>query len=1196
MELSIKASEQILGGDSGLNSLISESIKKNPFKITADKTPEELEYSDISMLDKLQTAFRDDSFIYQGGSAIYRKQFDKSFEFDESFNEQRKNDLLKDIPLRDDLKNNILDRAKNEEHFRTLVDDSLKFQRELEALDKSTWNGFFYRGTALTTDLLPILASAPVSIGGRIVLSSSPIRRFATGAVYDGAIELAKRELGERDRTAMELVTAPLLGGLANSMFGARFAVPKELKESTEQMIRLNTNMSKKDVEKVNQLIKEEKIDEANAVFKQKLKDNKIEEAKADNLFDMVLSNNKVQNMSSGAYNKLRGDLTFMLQHSQSPTMSRFAKEYFEDPMLRTSKNGDETTGNTLDKLYGSRTAIEIRDALTTAYQEEFNEINKNWYKAFVETGEKKNKGEIINGLFETFSDSRELLYHYAGKLHLKRSNNIDGFKDKTKALKWISDELVENLNFKRDTAENLGKSMMDATEKIAEKQHDILNLFGAKKFQDGTIPKDKLYATNIYRKGAMDDLRYKGLSDEQIGDYLARSYVNGLMDNAGKAGDLSRISKLRNKFELKINSKNEDFDKLKYAMLGFIKSSTGDNVGAVRNLRNQKVLKEEVLDDLLSANFKDNQEVLDLLFPQGRTEVKGSEQVIFQKHRKAFDRAYTRTYTTKDGREARITFDELLETNLDSIYTQYSKKMSGRTSLERTTGKVAFNEDGNPIKKEFDLETEEQVENMFLKIQEEINSQSIPQHKKASEIARVRHTFLQMMGEPTIENPFAQTHQLVDIMNNMTIGLKLGAGALPMIAEYTNIVMRFGAKEFLQNADVGKDIQKILTTGKVPKGLAQDMYNLLSIGRELGEGHFSIRQEANMSPFSTANILKDKTGTTVDNFLNTAHNFSSKFASATLLLSGMKPLHAFGQAVFGSTIVNRFLAKKVDKQLLREMNISKDMAKRISKQFEKHSTRKTLGDGTTQVKEMNANNWDDTEAFITFRHGIKRVVDTYMQRGHLGDELGVTLGSQLLSDTWYGRMFLNLKNYMIVSYTKQLGRTVHNFDKKQSLTMATQIAMVSNLVYAQAVMNNIGNKEKMEKALEPEEFGLNVLKKTSFASYVPEVFGFGEVLSSGSSGYSNTLPVWVLNQFPQMATLKDLTGIFRVPYNIASGKYDAIGKDAVNLTVNHPIIQPARNYAKTIFEKQRKERVNLERQKENQEKKLDDFREKFGL
>lgn len=1175
--------------ESGLDEMKPSKYGSNPFEVFTNEKSKDILYSDLSMADNLQTAFRDDSFIYQGGQLIYNKMEDNSVVKDENFTTDIKSEIVKNSGLKKDLQETVINRAKNEEHLLELLTEAKEHERRLDALDETTLGGFFYRGAAITSDLIPLLAAAPVTIGGRIALASSPVRRFLTGATYDGLVELSKREMSERDRTTLELVVAPLLGGAANAAFGKGYSVPKELKERATDMIRMNTNMSKEDVKELDSLLKNEKVEEANALVKAKMKQGREEVVASEDLIAMVDLKNKTLGMTESAYNKLRGDLSFLLEHSNSESMAKLARHYFEDPLLKN---------NTKDVLYGSRTAVELKETLLGDAQREFNALAKDWRQAFVESGQKKDFGTNVNGLLETFSEGRESLYHYAGKLHLLRSNNIRNMRRDDLALKWITDELETNMKFTRATAEEMGKKMMKATENVAMKHHDTLTQFGAIKFADGSIKQDKFYATNVYRKGSFEELIAQGFKSQDISDYMTRSYINGLIKNAREAGNNVRAAKLK-ELTTKINGKNEDFDNLQLAMLRFIKSVTKSSVGA-RRLRVDK-LREDDLDDFIEEAFKDNPDMLELiknLKEETDEAVKdgfGKEEVVFQKRRKAFDRSYVKEYANGE-----ISFDNFLETNLDAIYTQYAKKMSGRVSLEQTKGKTAYTPDGNEIK-EFKLNTEEEIEAFFKKAQAEINNKNISPNKKESEIERIRHTLLQMMGEPTIDKPDSMTHQVVDILNNMTVGLKLGAGALPMIAEYTNMAMKFGVREFLSNFQVGKDIQKIMTTGKVDDNLAKEMYEFLEIGKELGEGFAGIRQEANMNPFSTANIATGNTyNTPMENALNTAHKFSMKFASATLLMSGMKPLHTFGQAAFGATIVNQFfkrnigVTKDLDKFFKKEMNMSDEMFDRVLSQFRKHGKVDTINN-KAKVNKANFAKWDDEEAYFAFRHGTKRVLDTYMQRGHLGDEFGATVGGRLLSDTFYGRMFLNLKNYMIVSYTKQLGRMAYDMDRKQQLTMAAQTVAVTSLVYAQAIVNNLGNEEKTKEALEIGNVAKNVLNKLSFGSYMPMSYGFGEAMLTGSSGYSNTLPVWFQNQFPQFATIKDIAGIARTPYNLATGNFAKVGKDAVALIPNHPAVQPFRNKAKTAFEDSIRLDRNAELREKASEERYEDLKEQLG-
>lgn len=203
-------------------------------------------------------------------------------------------------------------------------------------------------------------------------------------------------------------------------------------------------------------------------------------------------------------------------------------------------------------------------------------------------------------------------------------------------------------------------------------------------------------------------------------------------------------------------------------------------------------------------------------------------------------------------------------------------------------------------------------------------------------------------------------------------------------------------------------------------------------------------------------------------------------------------------------------------------------------------------------IKRPNFKDWDDDEAFRAFRSGLTRVIDTYIQKGTATDEPGITIGGKLLQDTFYGRLALNLKNYMLTSYTKQLGRILFNMDTKTKLTALSQALAMMGTVTMQNLALYGNDKEKLDKAFEQEKFTTDVIKKLSFSSFMPDLYDAGRVLATGSDTNNNSMSMYLRSLIAPVTVVDDLTNVLSLPYNLITGDLYKAGKSIKRVTPNY--------------------------------------------
>jgi Asp-tRNA(Asn)/Glu-tRNA(Gln) amidotransferase C subunit len=257
-------------------------------------------------------------------------------------------------------------------------------------------------------------------------MTATKTRRFAIGAGFEGSLEAVKSVVNDRERTTLEQVIAPFIGGTFNVLLTKPYAegVTEAIK-STEAIVKQTTGMTDAEIKKVEKLMikdtDEAKIEASEIVKRAKLrKDSELSsikdktvssedmkvldgntedtikdiKARQDELYSSEIAPvikdkdiigdalskleymKKMKSLTVDAYEKLRFDLGFGLQTSASQTSRDFFTDFFSDPMLYKVH---------IDRVYGgdiqesmSKNLGSVVDAELGGLRKEINEVLRN--------------------------------------------------------------------------------------------------------------------------------------------------------------------------------------------------------------------------------------------------------------------------------------------------------------------------------------------------------------------------------------------------------------------------------------------------------------------------------------------------------------------------------------------------------------------------------------------------------------------------------------------------------------------------------------------------------------------------------------------------------------------------------------------------------------------------------------------------
>lgn len=1061
---------------------------------------------DIGVLGRVQAGFEDESALFNLYNYTVDSLEDSTYDLDVTFKDTDKARLLDEAGIRKDRQDMLIGRARNEYHLSELISIAEKEQAREDALNDSFAGGLLYRGVGAIADYIPMAFLPPLSVGAKAYMTATKARRFAIGAGLEGAIEATKSVVNDRERTVIENVLAPTLGGMFSMALTKPYA--KELIDSiedTKKIVKQSSGLTDNELDEIEKLKLDDTADNtqqvneivSNAV---KRRDAELIEARqrksptdAMDIFVEPIQGiapvikdrdvlgealgqleymNKVKSISADVYDKFRFDLSHYNQTNSSETSREFFNNFFSDPLLYKTH---------IDHIYGGDVQTSMLHTLSTVVDKNVGALRKEINEEFRNETSFIKFNPSINGLLETYNTAqRDILDSMLGDIQIKRRDNIFGMSDRTVAVDYATKELTRQFGFTKEVAEKYANKMVDSGEKIGTSFGSTMKQFGVEKFVNGEIKVNPLYIPNQYRYGVLDELANNNITSDTVGNFLSNSWLKNKND------------KVKTLF-----ATPEAKAKLDTAMYNWMKYSTSENKGI------KQLLEDDMLTVEIKKQFKNDDAVLRFM------NTRPQEGSVFTRHRKTFDRSHT-----EDG----LDFSMFMEKNIDVLAQKYARSSSGMQGLAIAGKQLANRLDANGKPKFGNLSTREGISNLYEKMIKEINDGTRSPQEKHKERVRLHYTFKQLLGESTVVNPTGIGHRAVTILNNLTTGLLLPQGGLSQVAELSTLMSKFGAKNFLSNSATGLEALKLATTGAMKKdSFANAMYQTFNVGAELNRSPMSLRYDTAVNSVGN-NIGKDNRSA-VERVSEWAENASHKFAHSTLMVSGLIPNNTLLQSGFiGSTmdLMLRYntLGKAdkltIDKILKQEMGLSQ---KSIDKVLDNMNRYAVWTDGDKLYKTDGSEiagrvEWRDTldefidEEPIGLKDTIKEAQEIlFKQVPEFADKVKVQtlLDMDQVTPEAVQRLYPNTfeNDYVVadvMNYVKEATNLIDSMAKKFPVESTEFVDKISKGVLGTNIANIINNTSKVQLSRDMLSSSLRDMNEV-FNTFAHELIHSGTVI-----------------------------------------------------------------------------------------------------
>lgn len=1188
---------------------------------------------DVSFGDVMERSFKNDSLAVIGTNKIIDEVSDSKYLIDEKFDAKAELDLHQDLNIHDDLKDHFLSRAKNKEHFDSMLgyyEEQSAYQRELDRY------GF---GSQLLMGLLPEATNAPIYIGAAAMLpqtaammGSAALLRFTTSGSAGAAIEGLKDILGEQDKKALDYAGAVMFDGVLGAAFGKK---TNSFSQIANSMVLKSHGMTKDVMARVKKATSKEErnsiINEAYTAHSGKQADKTLLDVLDDNI------EYADQNMFQNAWGSLRQDLAYVTGESTSPTMSNFSKKMFPDATLQNLdlNNPDLSTERDL-----------LEETMRGERQKLFMPLIKQYSQIVHGSGG-------ILGIKPSGQTERDF-GNILGEIQLLRNidgHNIDDAVQIVMNDKKLSDPALKELF-------TIGAKNMEV---LATSYHKKLADSGHSDFMDGTIKEDGTYMPFIYNKESIARLRNDGVAEGDIVKFFKQAIINNLeidSDIGGNTVNAIAMAFFRAVSENKVKRMNtfdsimdevlssENISEAEKAIIKQIqeskyRSNGGDAKGNFTNERtnidyshkqtfktenggereisfkdflstdylnnmdtyarkmsgttvlrkygwtndaemidletispddfkthkeyltaySEASKKNKIYTDRLIENIKKEQDLVDIMDEiaslRGRQTDEGLEllrgigkqiaEAIDSKTAKSVDDAFK---VNDYQKAADILFKAIESSKVDVDSKRFFELMDEfidvpnnkvaqleKTYAARLNERVIEGVNKAHKETEFRMNTKDDYDHLRNTIREElaqdVKDGIITVREADKDLVRLDTILKDMTGIATSKDPHGNLNRFYRIAHSYNVGRLLGQTFFTMPAEAMNIMWDVGLRSFIETVPSIKSLLRAYKNGSIDHAQTMEIQDALGMYDEFLS---SPRLYEFDHDFNAATNYMGKASKAVDKL----EAWGENFAEFTLMTGGIKPLTAWFQTAHVMGVFKKM--RKVAEGGAEDTNYRKTINELgLSKEFEEkvyQNIRDNYKDGM-----MNFDKWD-TETKNVFLVGVKRRTDTLVQMQRLGDKPAwVSEQDFMFKDTFIGKVTMELKQFVMTAYVKQLGRALNRKDQYMIGLMASQMTALTLSYMMKQTLNYAGNEEKFKRAMKPENIVAGTMGMMPQGSVLPMVMNFGSNMVFGRNliGESrhNSQATDIISSLAIVDGVSKVMEAMTIPSQILTGNFD---------------------------------------------------------
>jgi hypothetical protein len=435
-----------------------------------------------------------------------------------------------------------------------------------------------------------------------------------------------------------------------------------------------------------------------------------------------------------------------------------------------------------------------------------------------------------------------------------------------------------------------------------------------------------------------------------------------------------------------------------------------------------------------------------------------------------------------RDGNPITLSFRDLLDNNIENVFSQYARRMSGRVAMAKV--RIRHPQNGQLLVDGITSDAELSAVTRMAQSWAYDNLGGL----RASEINFKDAQDLQFIYNRIVGNAdpeqFTNTAQWMRRIRQYMNMRLLGQVGIAQLGEYGNAAGTLGVRAMFGRVP---GMRRMVTESgelKLRNQLFSELENL-GIGVERLHGFSWSRgmDDTTGLPFETPTAgIADR----IDNALRAGQRI-------TYEASGMFPIQVMQERQVAAAILDKFaeMGRKVsqggtlsrgDRARMAQLGISDDMMERIARQFDDHAT---VGEGVlfpNKVTRLNLMEWDDIEAKAVFERSVFRYTRKLIQQNDLGNM------AQFMSNPFWATIF-HLRGFGFTSWSNNFLYNIHMGDPAALTAFSYSVgwnAVVRALQVQAVAATRSDGDDYLEKNLTPEALGLAAFQRAGWSSIIP--------------------------------------------------------------------------------------------------------------
>jgi hypothetical protein len=443
-------------------------------------------------------------------------------------------------------------------------------------------------------------------------------------------------------------------------------------------------------------------------------------------------------------------------------------------------------------------------------------------------------------------------------------------------------------------------------------------------------------------------------------------------------------------------------------------------------------------------------------------------------KKRIQMDENYSEIMRDNRGNAKTVHISDFLENDAEKLHSNYIRRMSGHIGLAKTG-----------IKSSADFQE------LLRKIEKEgsaarLSSDTIKEQKDA-----VSALYNHLLGRPPVDN--IANRSVVSglrFIRALNYGRLMGQLGLASVGELGNITSTFGIKTMLQHMP---DIRMSLKGGAalnapVNSPLFRELEDLVGV---IGQDRLLNHPTARIDEFG-AGVGGE------GSLVNNAETSLQYINRSVTDLSGHHLITSYFQRLTATAIAQKFLnvahGSKFNPKRMAYLGLDEAMLPRVLHEIKTHSISTPNVITGRKLRELNINNWTDTEALEAFRSALFREGNRVIQRGLLGE-------SNMFLNTTIGKTLGQFRTFQLTAWDKQLLHNIKMADPQTARMFIDTTAFGGLAYYLQTKLNAEGREDKqefLEKHLSIEAIGKGAFMKAGYSALLPGGYDSVAGLSGG--------------------------------------------------------------------------------------------------